>query len=222
MATGVYYDKRFNRWYAKAPPKTSGDKPHLGCFKTQEEAILARQNWEKENNYVQSVKVNSLCELGNFFEIKDSQLVYKFNTTNNKAGSAAGYKDKFGYIRIGVILGGKHKSIKAHKIVWCLHNKEWPTDQLDHLNHNRSDNRIENLRLTNNQGNQQNTGMRKRNKSGYMGVYKSQTPGKWCACISVSREKIHLGTFTSPEEARIARKEADKKHGFHPNHGENK
>ncbi|QJT70573.1 UNVERIFIED_ASMBLY: HNH endonuclease [Shigella phage 2019SD1] len=84
-----------------------------------------------------------------------------------KHGSVAGCVDKNGYVRIrynGVLL-------LAHRIIWEMHNGKIPEGmEIDHIWHNRWDNRIENLRLASRLENSKNVSLLKRNKSGRVGV----------------------------------------------------
>jgi len=70
----------------------------------------------------------------------------------------------------------------------------------DHINEDKLDNRKENLRFCTRGQNMQNCFM-KHNTSGYKGVCKSRTLGKWRSYIKVNGKQIHLGTFESKEEA---------------------
>jgi hypothetical protein len=91
--------------------------------------------------------------------------------------------------------------------------------QVDHLDGNPSNNRRENLRLVSNHENQKNRAVPKNNKTGIMGVYK--VGEKWLASIRVDGKTIHIGSYDTKKEASTARKEAEERYGFHPNHGRN-
>lgn len=107
---------------------------------------------------------------------------------------------------------------KAHRVVWAMATGEWPRGQIDHLNGNRADNRIVNLRCVDASGNSRNQRLRSDNQSGVPGVY--QTPcGTWAARINVDRRYLGLGTYAAFEDAVAARRAAERAHGFHPNHG---
>lgn len=82
---------------------------------------------------------------------------------------------------------------------------------VDHINHNKLDNREENLRICKHCENDRNKGLIKSNTSGVTGV--CLTPyGTWCAKIEVDKKCIHLGTFKTFEEATKVRKEAEIKY----------
>lgn len=71
-------------------------------------------------------------------------------------------------------------NIKTHHVVWMLHNGRWP-EQIDHINGNPSDNRIENLRESNATLNNRNQKMQHNNKSGYTGVHWCKMEKRWIA-----------------------------------------
>lgn len=103
-----------------------------------------------------------------YFSTKEDGLHWKRIKTNSQKTTKAGYvSNKDGYIR--VMLDGK--GYLAHRIIWEMHNGQIPNGmQIDHINHIRNDNRIENLRLVSNQDNQKNTKRSGNNKSGVTGV----------------------------------------------------
>ena len=94
----------------------------------------------------------------------------------------------------------------------------WP-EQVDHINHDRVDNRWCNLHETSNQGNSRNQSKRKDNISGQTGVYFLQKRKKWRSCIMVGKKWISLGYYDLYDDAAAARKAAELKYGFHENHG---
>ena len=91
--------------------------------------------------------------------------------------------------------------------------------QVDHINHDRTDNRIENLRLVNANENGKNQKASVRNKSGVVGVSWKKSKNKWHSQIMVNGKQIHLGFFDNIDEAKKARIDAERKYGFHENHG---
>jgi hypothetical protein len=125
-----------------------------------------------------------------------------------KAGDVAGCVEKrIGYVTIG-IAGSIYK---AHRLAWLYAHGEWPKGLIDHINGNKSDNRIDNLRDVFADGNSQN--VRKpniRNKSGFMGVIWFQN--KWRASMSVNGKSKWLGDYSTPEEAHQVYLEAKRKY----------
>ena len=109
--------------------------------------------------------------------------------------------------------------LRAHRVIWALANSEWPTNQIDHINNIKTDNRITNLRVVTNQENNRNMPMRCNNTSGVTGVNWHKPLHKWRAQIKIDGRTKHLGYFETLEEAAEARKEASKKYGFSERHG---
>ena len=131
------------------------------------------------------------------------------------AGSEAGHITKTGHRRLCV----NRKIYLVHRLAWLYMTGEWPPDQIDHINHNRNDNRWNNLRCVTQQENQRNASLSKANKSGVTGVYWNKTNKKWEANIKISRKKKYLGLFDDKFEAICCRKSAERKYNFHENHG---
>ena len=125
------------------------------------------------------------------------------------------YKDSNGYA-VGSVFGEKYS---AHRIIWLMAHEEWPDGHIDHINHNRSDNRMHNLRVVTQCENGRNLCKAKNNSSGVTGVPWCKRSRRWKPQITVDGKKIYLGTFTDLSEAVRARKEAEKEYGFHENHG---
>ena len=132
------------------------------------------------------------------------------------AGKVAGsFRNNDGYRQIGI----DGSSYLAHRLAWMYQHGAMPPVQTDHGNGVRDDNRSGNLSPTDAGGNRKNRGRDRRNKSGVNGVYWHKQRSKWCAQIRVNKGAIHLGLFSSLKKAKVARKAAEKKYGFHPNHG---
>ena len=101
----------------------------------------------------------------------------------------------------------RKKSIKMHRLVYELENGvKLNTDQhIDHVNQDKIDNTIENLRVSElGSGiNQINVGLRADNTSGYKGVIYREKTGKWEAKISYKEKRIWLGAYKNKEMAAI-------------------
>lgn len=130
-------------------------------------------------------------------------------------------KEAFTHMDKGGYLMGRIFNVlyRAHRVIWAIVHGVWPTDNLDHIDHNRSNNRIENLRLANNSANGMNASLSRANKSGFCGVYFHRKTKKWWAFLTVKRKRTHIGVFNSRSDAIKAREKANPKYGFHQNHG---
>jgi hypothetical protein len=129
------------------------------------------------------------------------------NTWNTRyAGrEALGHVDAFGY-KIGAIHG---RYYKAHRIIWKLLHGTDPSDQIDHVNGGRADNRAANLRDVSQSGNQRNAGARQDNKSGHAGIHIRKT-GQITAYVCGK----YLGVFQTVDDAIAARRMAEEALGF--------
>ena len=123
-----------------------------------------------------------------------------------KVGDVAGCPDGGGYLQIRI----QSRLYLAHRLAWLHTYGVWPKDQIDHINRNRSDNRIYNLREVTNKQNLQNAGKYSHNTSGHPGVYWHKQRSKWQVKIRHNQKLIHLGYFSILEEAIAARKAAEK------------
>lgn len=92
----------------------------------------------------------------------------------------------------------------AHRVIWAMEKNEWPAEQIDHIDTDKLNNRIDNLRPSGHAGNMRNQGLRKNNSSGYKGVDFDIRCGKYRAQISVNSKKMFLGYFSSAESAHVA------------------
>ncbi|AUR99409.1 hypothetical protein NVP1265O_30 [Vibrio phage 1.265.O._10N.286.52.F6] len=140
----------------------------------------------------------------------------RFRHWNDRfSGLKAGKKRSNGYWIITIF----NKAYRAHRIAWLYVYGSFPSGQIDHINGVRNDNRIKNLRDVNQAENGKNQKRRSTNTSGVTGVWFSKQKGKYVAEILVNGVKHHIGTFESVTAAAKARKEAERKFGFHKNHG---
>ena len=120
---------------------------------------------------------------------------------NALAGTEAGsICPTTGYRRIRL---GQKKKLQAHRVAWLLYYKVDPHPfEVDHIDTNRANNRIANLRLVTKQQNQFNRGENQNNTSGFKGVYRHGN--KWRAGARVGGRLRWLGIFETPEQASIA------------------
>jgi len=116
-----------------------------------------------------------------------------------KSGQAAGTITSYGYIQICL----DWRMYKAHRLAWLYIHGHMPERQLDHINHNRTDNRISNLREATPSENAQNrVGAQRNSKSGILGVHKFKN--KWRAFIQINGKTKNIGDFDTSEQARDA------------------
>ena len=132
-----------------------------------------------------------------------------------KPGAVAGNPQVAGYIELG-LLG---KRYLVHRLAFLYMDGKMPPNEVDHINHDRADNRWINLRHATRIENGRNIRMRDSNTSGITGVYWSKVKRKWVAQIMVNH-KIHvLGYSADIQKVAVLRKAAEAKYGFHENHG---
>lgn len=133
-----------------------------------------------------------------FYNSISGDFYWKVSRSNRvKVGDRAGYLQSNGYITLNI--GQKHYLV--HRLVWLYRYGRLPTETVDHIDMNRSNNRVENLRLCNRSENQNNSGKHIDNTSGFKGVHKHKKTGKWCAQAGINGKKKYLGLFITPEEA---------------------
>ena len=137
------------------------------------------------------------------------ELVWRERTARCvQVGDVAGCIDNNGYITIGI----RKRVYKAHRLIWLITHNNWPIGLIDHIDGNKSNNRLSNLRLVDETGNSENVRKpNKRNQSGFMGVISVNTG--WRASITVQGKTRYIGTFDTPEKAHHAYLEA--KRQFH-------
>lgn len=111
-----------------------------------------------------------------------------------RAGALVGSVDSHGYLQTKLT----GRMVLLHRIVWMMFNDSYP-EQIDHIDRDRLNNRIDNLRAATNMTNQHNAGIRKDNTSGCAGV--TSKNGRWQVRIQVNGNRLHLGTFNSVDEA---------------------
>lgn len=130
-------------------------------------------------------------------------------------GKDAGGLSSTGYIDIGM----QSRLMKAHRIAWALSYGEYPKGDIDHINGVRHDNRLCNLRDVGRKDNSRNSAKHKNNQSGISGVRWRQRDNRWVAEINHEGKQRHLGYFTTLIDASCARKSAENRYKYHPNHG---
>ena len=126
-------------------------------------------------------------------------------------------KAKNGYLK-GCING---EFFYTHRIIWKLiHNVE--PDDIDHDDGNRINNRLVNLFDRSREDNLKNRKISSNNTSGTLGVSYSSRHSLWQAVIHHNKKPVHLGWFKNKEDAVVARKAAEIRYAYNPNHGRSK
>jgi len=134
----------------------------------------------------------------------------------NAGRTALNNVNNHGY-KVGCIDG---KVYSAHRVCWAIAFNEDPGPALiDHINGNKTDNRLKNLRAVNHEQSGKNKPRPQKNGSGVVGVAWREKSKRWEARIGHRGKLIHLGTFVSFGDAVAARKAAEQNLGFHSNHG---
>lgn len=133
------------------------------------------------------------------YDPKTGNFIWKLSVSKNKAGTPAGSIRKDGYVKIQI----NRRPIKAHRIAWAIHYNQWPDEEIDHINGDRSDNSIVNLRLATRDQNNHNRRPQK-GSSNYKGVQWHKSAKKWIARAYQDGVRRHLGVFNTEKEAAIA------------------
>jgi hypothetical protein len=139
------------------------------------------------------------ADVHSFFSYReDGELIRKVKLSDSSiVGSVAGCVNALGYKVIRI----KPKLYLAHRLIWLYHNGYFPENQIDHINRDRLDNRIENLREVSTQCNLRNSKQQSNNSSGVRGVGWFAEREKWKAYIKVNRKNIFLGDHADFMEA---------------------
>lgn len=119
-----------------------------------------------------------------------------------RPGAQAGTTERNSYLTVGY----KGKNYQAHRVAWYLHyGSEPPYDlEIDHIDNDGTNNKINNLRLANRAQNRCNTRRKENGTSGYKGVYWCKKQRKWRAQITKNKKVYKLGSFADPCDAHLA------------------
>jgi hypothetical protein len=140
-------------------------------------------------------------ELHELFEYRDGNLYWRNNRSNNTlAGSRAGTIKKNSYCQIHF----SGKPYVAHRLIYSMFYDDLTTElEVDHIDNNPGNNKIENLRIASSSENKHNQSIRKNNTSGVKGVSWDTQANKWKAQICKDGKNQHIGHFTDLAEATI-------------------
>lgn len=168
-----------------------GRTKSCGCLNKK----LVRQRTKKYNTYDLSGEYGigyTSKEEPFYFDLEDYDLIKNYCWLIN---TQTGY----------VCTRNRKHQLKLHKLLF-------PYDIIDHKNHNKADNRKENLRIVTSSKNSMNRKISKNNSSGVTGVCWHKKSQRWVARITVDNHRIELGSFSNFEDAVKARKEAEEKY----------
>ena len=132
----------------------------------------------------------------------DTGLFTWLKPTSNrvKAGAPAGALRNHGY----VVVGFKGNHYLAHRLAWFYSYGTWPKGEVDHINRNRQDNRLANLRDTTRSENARNTGAQANSSSGIKGVSWDKICKRWRVQIRINGKQTYVGVFKTIKEATVA------------------
>lgn len=234
---GVFFKMYYGRWnLAKASPKTGrfkvkGKQFHgaklvwwfqTGFYPTLKDAFGYRDGdklnlsisnlvplWDTED-----LTQDRLKELFDY-DKETGHMMRRYNMGGQRPGVADSMR-KDGYWRISIF----GKRYLSHRIIWFYHYGKMPENEIDHINHNRDDNRLDNLRDVTSLDNSKNMSIRN-DRDLPMNVYlrKAGTNRRAIDKYEVNIEGKHIGSFDTIFEATIAAKYARVAFGYHANHG---
>lgn len=141
------------------------------------------------------------------YDPQTGEFRWKVRAGRGLPGMIAGTAHNRGYWQIRVC----DELHLAHRLAWLMTYGEWPAEDIDHINGDKRDNRIANLRAASRSQNMANKGPNRNNTSGYKGVWYFKRTGKWMAGFRKDGRSIHVGCFDTPEEAAEARRIAFEK-----------
>ena len=134
------------------------------------------------------------------YEVNGGKLVAKVDYCNIKVGCEVGFETNHGYRQVGVL----GRNFLTHHIVWFLCKGQWPNLPLDHINGDKSDNRIENLRELSHEQNLRSFASI-RGAVAFRGVYFHKSKSKFAATAGYNNKQKHIGLYDTAEEAALAR-----------------
>lgn len=148
-----------------------------------------------------------LAELFEYDELFGALRRRKTTSYNAQAGVIAETRDGKGYYHVSI----NKRFVRVHRIIYFLIHGVVP-DEIDHIDNNRRNNTIDNLRAADRKGQAGNTRPGVKNTSGFKGVSKNSRSGMWHAQIKINGKQTYLGRFETKEEAARCYNDAAKAH----------
>ena len=188
-----------NECYVHTTDLRTGKVKSCGCLRKEILDTIGERNRSQ----------NSFCIDGNivhvFFNNKPEEMLVDLDVWNEWASTYCWHLNANGYA--ATRYNGKNTIF--HDISFSNRSK---AQLVDHINGNRLDNRMENLRLVNRAQNNMNKGLRSDNTSGHTGVSWDKLKGKWVVQIQVDGKNKHIGRYASKKDAINARIKAEEKY----------
>jgi hypothetical protein len=210
---GVSHRGKYSKWHARITLK--GYTIFLGSYNTKEEAesayLKASEKVEdlvkdmptirrKQKKYITLEIINKIIA----YDPVTGIFTWKVSNGIAQKGCQAGNTSRAGYRSITI----RGNAFKAHRLAWYIHYGVVPENNIDHINRDRDDNSISNLREVSALENNLNKGLSKQNTSGVKGLAKTAA-GSWAVNIGYNGRRIRVGTFSKKEDAIKARKDAE-------------
>lgn len=149
-----------------------------------------------------------LKEVVHYNENTGEMLWIKPTSARVKIGDKVGNNDGKGYLQ--TCIDGRR--YRVHRLVWLWVYGVFPTYHIDHIDRDRTNNKLSNLRDLPQALNNQNIGVTRANTSGFLGVSWSKEMRKWEARISINNKTRVIGYFDKPENASNAYRLAKQTH----------
>lgn len=163
---------------------------------------------------LQENKITQSFVLNNFYYNQDSGELYNKNRKYSKIKKVNTLSTK-GYLRVTI----NYKQYFVHIIIWLYVYGYLPSTHIDHINGNKTDNRLSNLREVTNKQNHRNMALFSNSKTLTCGVSFVKRINKYRAYITINGKQKHLGYFESLKDAEIERLKFNKKFNFSERHG---
>lgn len=132
-----------------------------------------------------------------YFAYIDGRLYWKKDIGRVCSGQVAGSIGSKGYLQVGFF----NKRVLVHRIIFMIHNGFLP-EIVDHIDGNKLNNSIDNLRAANENQNKHNSVLSSNNTSGVKGVHWHKRCNKWIAKIKINGVSKHIGCFSDLQEAK--------------------
>lgn len=169
--------------------------------------------WQQQGHQQEQFEIAEM--LRTIFEYVDGDLIWKVKKGRARVGDKVNGLSLNGYKRVGI----DGKVYLVHRIIYAMFNNDFP-ERIDHIDNNRSNNRIDNLRPSTARENGWNALISTSNKSGVKGVSWHKKSSKWQAHLRTMLGNEYVGLFTSLDDAKTALAELrNKRHGSFANNG---